>query len=448
MHISISAQERRDRHGGSYPIEVELLLPRSVPPGTVENMSGQGGNRAQRSKRPPFSLIWRSQLHFLATIVMAAISVPVVVLGLLLLPFIARPFATVERYRYLFVSGHKLRAAPPTSGGGWRGRVKDPTTWRESSHFIVTLALGVGFAILLPIEIGFGISLFRMPFIDSDQPVSWSAWFLFALGVIAVAVSVLLNTALVSVQLRMSRILLDTRQEELEKSVESLSESRTVLIDSFDNERQRIERDLHDGVQQKLIDLTLTLGLLRLRLDKGDTDAKELAVKAQAQTRDTIATLRNTIQGILPPVLQDYGLHAAVRDLTDASSLDIALDLAIPSSKRWPERVERAAYYIVSEALANVAKHSGTTAAEISIRLDSDALHVAVADIGQGGANSAKGSGLSGMHERATSIGGTFAVRSNEDGTVIAATLPTSLPDRARSSGAPTTSIVISTDPR
>lgn len=411
-------------------------------------MAGRAGNTARRSKRPLFSLIWRSQLHFLVTILVAAISVPVVVLGLLLLPFLARPFATVERYRYFFVSGHRLRAAPPTPGGGWRGRVKDPTTWRESAHFIVTLALGTGFAILLPIEIGFGISLFRIPFIDSDQPGGWSAWLFFALGILAAAVSVLLNTAVVSVQLRMSRILLDTRQEELEKSVESLSESRTVLIDSFDNERQRIERDLHDGVQQKLIDLTLTLGLLRLHLDNDDTGAKELATKAQAQTRDSIATLRNTIQGILPPVLQDYGLLAAVRDLADASSLDIALDLAIPPSTRWPERVERAAYYIVSEALANVAKHSGTTTSEISIRLASDALHVAIADTGQGGANTANGSGLLGMQERATSIGGTFAVRSTENGTVIAATIPTSLPDRARRSGAPSSSAVSTVDPR
>lgn len=411
-------------------------------------MAAQRGNTAQRSKRPVFPLIWRSQLHFLATILIAAISVPVVVLGLLLLPFVARPFATIERYRYSFVSGHKLRAAPPKPSGGCRGRVKDAATWRESSHFIVTLALGIGFAILLPIEIGFGISLFRIPFVDSDQPVNWSAWFFFALGIVAVVVSVMLNTTLVLVQLRMSRTLLDTRQEELEKSVESLSESRTVLIDSFDNERQRIERDLHDGVQQKLIDLTLTLGLLRLRLDKDDTGAKELATKAQSQTRDTIATLRNTIQGILPPVLQDYGLHAAVRDLADASSLDIALDLAIPSSKRWPERVERAAYYIVSEALANVAKHSGTTAAHVGIRPDTDALHVIIADTGQGGADTARGSGLLGMHERATSIGGTFAVRSNENGTVIAATIPTLLPDRTRTSGAPTASAAVSTDPR
>lgn len=401
-----------------------------------------------RSRRSAFSLVWRSQLHFLATILIAAVSLPLMVFGFLLLPFIARPFAVLERYRYSFVGGRRLRAGGPSTKSAWRNRWKDAATWREGSHFIVTLALGIGYAILLPIEIAFGISLLRIPLAAGDQPVelgSWvmpaglSNWPIFALGILTILASLLLNTALVQVQLRLARTILDTRQEELEHSVETLSESRTVLIDSFDNERQRIERDLHDGVQQKLIDLTLTLGLLRLNLEgpqpgHSDESAKELALKAQQQTRDTIATLRNTIQGILPPVLQDYGLHAAVRDLADKSSLEIALDLDIPQSKRWPERTERAAYYIVSEALANVARHSGTTAARISIHSGADVLEVKIADAGQGGASTAKGSGLLGMQERATSIGGTFTIRSDERGTTIDAVIPVSSPDLDRAS--------------
>jgi signal transduction histidine kinase len=189
------------------------------------------------------------------------------------------------------------------------------------------------------------------------------------------------------------------------------------LVDAFEAERRRIERDLHDGAQQRLVALAMTLGLARLDAPPGGPLAEQLA-RAHEEAGAALAELRELIHGIHPKVLADYGLEAAVADAADRSPVpvDVAFD---PAALRFPQAVEAAAYFVVREALANVARHSGARRAWITGEHGAGRLVVEVRDDGRGGADPLRGTGLTGLADRVSALDGRLTMTSPPGGPTL-----------------------------
>jgi signal transduction histidine kinase len=201
--------------------------------------------------------------------------------------------------------------------------------------------------------------------------------------------------------------------------------SQGRLLDAFDAERARIERDLHDGTQQRLVALTVMLDVARMRA--GDEPTRELLTKAHREATATLTELRELVQGIHPHVLTARGLRAAVGDLV--SSYPLRVDTRIDIAGRLPSSVESTAFFVISEALANVAKHSGASRARVSATVVRDVLQVEVTDTGRGGASVSSGSGVQGVADRVAAVGGQVLLSSPEGGpTVLRAEIPCGTP--------------------
>jgi signal transduction histidine kinase len=192
-----------------------------------------------------------------------------------------------------------------------------------------------------------------------------------------------------------------------------LRRSRARIVEATDAERRRLERDLHDGAQQRLVALSLALRLLRTRLEKRAVpDAKAIAVadQAAAELKVAISELRELARGIHPAILTEAGLAAAVGALAHRSPIPAVV--TDKPDRRLPPAVEATAYFVVSEALANTAKHAGATRVGIAATCTDTILRVEVIDDGVGGADRGRGSGIEGLHDRVAAIGGTMTVDS------------------------------------
>lgn len=190
------------------------------------------------------------------------------------------------------------------------------------------------------------------------------------------------------------------------------------MVDAFEGERRRIERDLHDGAQQRLVALTMNLGLARLDAPAGGPLAEQLA-RAHEEAGAALAELRELIHGIHPQVLADYGLEAAVADAADRSPVPVDVEFARPAP-RLPQAVEAAAYFVVREALANVARHSGARRARVRAEHRGGRLLVLeVTDDGRGGADSARGTGLTGLADRVSVLDGRLTLTSPPGGPTL-----------------------------
>ncbi|MEY9871298.1 signal transduction histidine kinase [Streptacidiphilus sp. MAP12-33] len=205
------------------------------------------------------------------------------------------------------------------------------------------------------------------------------------------------------------------RTRELVRRVEDLAESRAEVVDAADAERRRIERDLHDGAQQRLVSLAMNLGLARrmLRnLPAEEQAAKAMTVIAEAhdEAQAAIAELRDLVRGLHPVVLEDRGLDAALSGIAARAPLPVKLDVRM--QRRAAPAVEAVAYFVVSEALANIAKHARASRAEVLVDQRRELLHITVTDDGVGGADPGKGTGLVGLRQRAASVDGTLRITS------------------------------------
>lgn len=210
---------------------------------------------------------------------------------------------------------------------------------------------------------------------------------------------------------------------EVRTQLEEVSASRSRIVESADRERRRVERDLHDGAQQRLVSLAYSLGLTRSRRPRGrDPEADAAFDSALEEVRLTLAELRSLASGIHPPLLTQEGLAAALESLAEQTILPVEVHA---SSGRFTPVIERAAYFVVSEALANVAKHARATTARVSVREDAGNLVVDVADDGIGGADPGGGSGLTGLVDRVSALEGRLEIDSRPGaGTRIRAVLP------------------------
>jgi signal transduction histidine kinase len=194
------------------------------------------------------------------------------------------------------------------------------------------------------------------------------------------------------------------------------------IVESSDAARRRIERDLHDGAQQRLVSLALTLQLLATRLD-GDPEAARQLAAARAELDQALDELRELARGIHPSVLSDRGLAAALEGL--AGRAPVPVELAATPQERLPERVESASYFVVAEALTNVAKYANASRVTVTVTRADGRVLVEVADDGVGGADPARGSGLRGLLDRVSALGGTLEVESPPgSGTTVRAAIP------------------------
>jgi signal transduction histidine kinase len=205
-------------------------------------------------------------------------------------------------------------------------------------------------------------------------------------------------------------------QAELRAQLAELKASRARIVSAADAERRRVERDLHDGAQQRLLALGLALQLLR----DGGGDP-ELLGEAERELHAALAELRDLARGIHPAILTEQGLASAIRSLIDRTAIPVTMSL---HEERYPQEVETAAYFFVSEALANVGKHADATAAAVSVSRLNGYLVVEVTDDGRGGA-SPSGSGLQGLADRIGALDGRLEIESDVGcGTTIRAEIP------------------------
>jgi signal transduction histidine kinase len=214
-----------------------------------------------------------------------------------------------------------------------------------------------------------------------------------------------------------------SRSGRLSAEVQRLGEARTLAVESAETERRRIERDLHDGLQPKLVSLALELGLAKARFDRDPASARSLINQAHEEAKTAIEDLRGLVRGIHPSVLDERGLDAAFSALV--ANCSVPVRVAVSLSQRPDQAVEAVAYFVVAEAITNVTKHSDASRASVMITEGAGLLRVLVEDDGSGGARAEPGGGLAGLAARVAAIDGTFAVDSPAGGpTRIEAMIP------------------------
>jgi signal transduction histidine kinase len=203
-------------------------------------------------------------------------------------------------------------------------------------------------------------------------------------------------------------------QAEVQDQLEQVRASRSRIVEAGDAERRRLERDLHDGAQQRLVTLSLALGMARDRAAGADPELEALITSAGKEAREALTELRELARGIHPAVLTETGLTGAVQALVERSP--VAATITAVPDERFPAAIEATAYFVVSEALANVAKHAMADSAQVTIRRRPGRLVVEVSDDGAGGARAEFGSGLRGLADRVASVGGVLRVDSPPGG--------------------------------
>jgi signal transduction histidine kinase len=265
---------------------------------------------------------------------------------------------------------------------------------------------------------------------DDDAGLSFLspplAWLLALVAVVAAVAILILAPAL---DAAIDRWLLSpSSTAALEYQVSALADARQGAVSSAQTERHRIERDLHDSVQPRLVSLAMTIGLAQTKIDTDLPAAKQLIAEAHDDAKNALVELRNVVRGIAPTILSDRGLDAALSAVVQRSQVPTTINLHLPC--RLPDEVESVAYFVVAEALTNVAKHANATQAVVTVRLDeaANALYVTVFDDGRGGAsitNDENATGLRGLEERVRAAHGTFTVSSPATGpTIVTAVLP------------------------
>jgi signal transduction histidine kinase len=342
------------------------------------------------------------------------------------------PVAAVERLRLRLVDPEPAPDPhePPGDPGlrVWLStRLREGATWRELGHALLFAgllwpvdALVLGVALFCPLSV-VATPVFLAAFGEAKVlkvwlVTTWPAAFGFAvLGLVLLALGAYLLGVAAGARAGLTRLLIAPREADLGARVVELARSRVRLVDAFEAERRRIERDLHDGAQQRLVALTMTLGLARLDAPPGPL-ADQLA-KAHQEAGTALAELRELIHGIHPKVLADYGLEAAVADAADRSAVPVDVDLELPG--RLSQAVEAAAYFVVCEALANVGRHSGASRAEVSGGHRDGRLFLGIRDDGCGGARAGAGSGLTGLADRVSVLDGRLSLTSPPGGPTL-----------------------------
>ena len=250
---------------------------------------------------------------------------------------------------------------------------------------------------------------------------------LFAVGAVFVATLPFVTRGLVTVHWLIARGVLGAwRSDALQREVLVLNESRGAAQNAEGHSLRRLERDIHDGPQQRLVRLQMDLAAAERQLDSDPEKARGLIGEAMQQSRDALDELRALSRGFAPPILLDRGLVAALESAAVRSAIPARIVNELPEGFELPQEIERNAYFIASEALVNAGKHSAATDIEIRVSLrDASRLDIVVTDDGHGGASVVEGHGIAGLEERLRGLGGTLDVQSPEGGpTIVTAQVP------------------------
>jgi signal transduction histidine kinase len=358
---------------------------------------------------------------------------------------LSRRIARIERRRVMFGSEERLVAHQyrPLRGGPvelLRAEFGDESRWRDALYvavnfplsiiefFVVTTVWAIGlWLVTMPLwydaVAGTSLPSYLGPLVDHDAPVVVMRTVVGA-ALLPVAAS-LSQLVMVLHRAVVAGLLCTSESRQLRQQVETLKESRSAVLDVEASELHRIERDLHDGAQQRLVMLTIDLGLASERIDTDPAAARQLMLEGQEQARQALAEIRDLVRGIAPSILLDRGLVPALGSIAARGPVPTAVRSDLPPGERLPAAIERAAYFVVAEALVNVAKHSGARSCEVRCRRDGSRLIVEVSDDGAGGATVEPGGGLAGLAGRVAGVDGTFKVSSPAGGpTLVRAELP------------------------
>jgi signal transduction histidine kinase len=251
----------------------------------------------------------------------------------------------------------------------------------------------------------------------------------FILGLVFLATLPLVTRGLVNVHWSIANGVLGAwRSDALKREVATLAESRGAAHSAEGHSLRRLERDIHDGPQQRLVRLQMDLAAAERQLDSDPEKARGLISEAMQQSKDALEELRALSRGFAPPILLDRGLVAALESAAVRSSIPTRVVSELPADISLPQEIERNAYFVASEALANAVKHSGATDIEVHVSMHLDEaswLDVSVTDNGTGGAITVDGHGIAGLRERLRGLGGTLEVHSPAGGpTIVSAHLP------------------------
>lgn len=380
-------------------------------------------------------------------LVISLAALPIVPLSALLLALTlagSRLAAHVERFRLAALTGAEivsphLRAEGPLwrRAGRW---LRSGATWKEVAYHLAVLPVAAVFAVVTLVVWALGLALTLLPLYVGSAPagradiLGWTvepvaeALVAGAGGLALLFTAPWLTRGLSRLELGLADGLLGGGEAaELRRRVESLSASRADVVVSAEEERRRIERDLHDGAQQRLVALAMTLGMAKTKMDDDPAAARALVDEAHREAKSALVELRDLARGLHPPVLSDRGLTAAIAGLASRAPVPVEVDIGI--DRRPPPSIEGIAYFVISETLTNVARHSGATRARVRVADTGRDLVVVVDDDGVGGASAERGTGLRGLADRVGAVDGTFRVTSPPGGpTTVQAELPLPAP--------------------
>jgi signal transduction histidine kinase len=353
-----------------------------------------------------------------------------------------RGLSHVERARAGLVVDEPLvpRYKEPPKPGFWerlKSVLSDAQNWRDLGWSLLLLPIGIaGFTIAVT-AIATVLGLIFAPawtwaLWDAHDPPDlglfhvtdiWTALAATGIGLAAAPLGLALIRGTAAASGALAQALLAPRTEELEERVEVLQATRAGAVGAAAAELQRIERDLHDGAQARLVSIAMDLGLAQQKLDSDPDQARELLAEAREGASAALVELRDLARGIRPALLAERGLTEAVRAFAARSPVPASVTAEV-GEQRMPEPVESAAYFVVAEALANVAKHAGAKRATVSLVRRGDMLEVLVVDDGVGGANP-DGAGIKGLRARVEALDGTLGIASPAGGpTMLRAELP------------------------
>jgi signal transduction histidine kinase len=389
-----------------------------------------------------FAMVFALFVVGLVAIPLALIGLPVVGIALRL----SDAFAAVERARFALLLGTELPRWPvdPRRGYRWlivptRSMLASRATWGKIGYALLRLPMSVVsftltvtvwsaglIAVTAPLYArqlpGGGPNVDGHYFLTGTEPLALCA----VAGLVVLLAAAPLTRGLGSADAGLARWLLcPPRDVELKARVTQLEVSRERVVDAAEAERRRIERDLHDGAQQRLVALAMELGRAKAKFSDDVDAAAALVDQAHSEAKAALVELRDLVRGVHPPVLTDRGLDAALSGLAARCPVPVSLQVDVPVRPR--PAVEAVAYFTVAEALTNIAKHS--RASQVRVVVDggpgpAGTLNVVVSDDGIGGADPA-GAGLTGLADRIAGIDGALAVESPPGGpTIISAVIP------------------------
>jgi signal transduction histidine kinase len=338
---------------------------------------------------------------------------PVVLTGL---TWACRAATTAQRHRFEAYLGAKI--ATPRLGPAGTGlrRWLGVTTGRELTYHLLVApwvsSLAFAFVVtfwgggLMALAAGFtGVPLFAMA------------------GLVLLGLAPFVSMAAARAELSIARALLEPGREELEQRIDVLTQSRAGVVDAADTERRRIERDLHDGAQQRLVSLAMNLGASRTAMKDKPGPELDAIIAAHEEAKQALTEMRDFVRGLHPAVLDDRGLDAALSGLAVRSPVPVSLSVFV--DERPSRTVEAVAYFVVSEALTNIAKHANARQVDLLVQRQGDELTVLIQDNGRGGADASRGTGLQGLADRVASIDGHLLLSSPPGGpTRITVELP------------------------